>query len=91
MKVHIPVNNIKQINYDIGVGTVIYKLTITNGGIQYVPGSPYHMDKTTIWLLSPQIYYQVYRRQGEDELDFLFMHLKWDQYSDEHSIRFLID
>ncbi len=59
-EVSIPVKDISKTNMVIGIGTVMYKLTATNGDELLVPGLSYHLPECDIRLMSPQVYHKLY-------------------------------
>jgi len=59
-EVSIPVKDITKTSMVVGIGTVMYKMTATNGDVLFVPGLSYHLPESDIRLMSPQAYHKLY-------------------------------
>ena len=70
------VKDISKVNRVIGIGTVMYKFTATNGDLLYLPGLAYHLETADIRLFSPQTYHQLYGGYSELDGNRVIMHLK---------------
>ena len=87
------IKDISKNNTVVGIGTVMWKFTATNGDILYLPGLAYHLPTADICLLSPQAYHQMYGGESRVDGDNVLMSLPPKRGSNQrlHSINIPIE
>jgi len=78
------VQDIAHTNYVVGVGTVMWKMTASNGDTIYLPIYCYHLPSADIRLLSPQSYHQLHPGRSGLEQDGTMVEMHLPQQGPGH-------